>query len=58
MYLTQNPVLQYELLSNLRLLRAFVLLFAYVALLGVSFILLGRSRRRLIWLSLKRPSGW
>lgn len=34
MYLTQNPVLQYELLSNLRLLRAFVLLFAYVALLG------------------------
>lgn len=34
MYLTQNPVLQYELLSNLRLFRAFVLLFAYVALLG------------------------
>ena len=34
MYLTQNPVLQYELLSNLRLHRAFVLLFAYVALLG------------------------
>lgn len=34
MYLTQNPVLQYELLSNLRLFRAFVLLFAYIALLG------------------------
>lgn len=34
MYLTQNPVLQYELLSNLRLLRAFVLLLAYVGLLG------------------------
>lgn len=34
MYLTQNPVLQYELLSNLRLLRAFLLLFAYVAILG------------------------
>ncbi len=34
MYLTRNPVLQYELLSNLRLVRAFVLLFAYVALLG------------------------
>ncbi|MGI9455558.1 MAG: ABC transporter permease subunit [Aeoliella sp.] len=34
MYLTQNPVLQCELLSNLRLLRAFVLLFAYVSLLG------------------------
>lgn len=34
MYLTQNPVLQYELLSNLRLLRAFLLLFAYIALLG------------------------
>ena len=34
MYITQNPVLQYELLSNLRLPRAFVLLFAYIALLG------------------------
>lgn len=34
MYLTQNPVLQYELLSNLRRPQAFLLLLAYVALLG------------------------
>ncbi len=34
MYLTENPVLQRELLTNLRMPRAFVLLFAYVALLG------------------------
>src|SRR5437667_22154 len=39
MYLLENPVLQRELLVNLRMRRAFVLLFAYVALLGavVSF---------------------
>ncbi len=34
MYITQNPVLQYELLSNLRLLRSFLLLFVYIAALG------------------------
>src|SRR5664279_2827365 len=34
MYLLENPVLQRELLVNLRMTRAFVLLFAYVALLG------------------------
>lgn len=34
MYLLNNPVLQRELLVNLRMLRAFVLLFAYLALLG------------------------
>jgi ABC-type transport system involved in multi-copper enzyme maturation permease subunit len=34
MYLFENPVLQRELLVNLRMRRAFVLLFAYVALLG------------------------
>ncbi|MBN2578550.1 MAG: ABC transporter permease subunit [Pirellulales bacterium] len=34
MYLLENPVLQRELLVNLRRPRAFVLLFAYVALLG------------------------
>jgi ABC-type transport system involved in multi-copper enzyme maturation permease subunit len=34
MYLIENPVLQRELLVNLRMLRAFVLLFAYVAGLG------------------------
>jgi ABC-type transport system involved in multi-copper enzyme maturation permease subunit len=34
MYLTENPVLQRELLTNLRMTRAFVLLFFYIALLG------------------------
>ncbi len=34
MYLLENPVLQRELLVNLRMTRAFVLLFLYVALLG------------------------
>jgi ABC-type transport system involved in multi-copper enzyme maturation permease subunit len=34
MYLVENPVLQRELLTNLRMPRAFVLLFVYVALLG------------------------
>jgi ABC-type transport system involved in multi-copper enzyme maturation permease subunit len=34
MYLFENPVLQRELLVNLRMRRAFVLLFVYVALLG------------------------
>ena len=35
MYLLENPVLQRELLVNLRMARAFVLLFVYVGLLGV-----------------------
>jgi ABC-type transport system involved in multi-copper enzyme maturation permease subunit len=34
MYVRENPVLQRELLTNLRMTRAFVLLFVYVALLG------------------------
>lgn len=34
MYISENPVLQRELLTNLRQTRAFVLLFAYIALLG------------------------
>ncbi len=34
MYLLENPVLQRELLVNLRMRRAFVLLFVYVVLLG------------------------
>lgn len=34
MYLFENPVLQRELLVNLRMRRAFALLFAYVVLLG------------------------
>ncbi|TWT48252.1 ABC transporter permease [Botrimarina hoheduenensis] len=39
MYLTQNPVLQHELLANLRRPRAFLLLAAYVALLGLVVLL-------------------
>ena len=35
MYLFENPVLQRELLVNLRMTRAFVLLFCYLALLGL-----------------------
>lgn len=35
MYLVENPVLQHELLSNLRMPRAFLLLAAYVGLLGL-----------------------
>ncbi|MEM8944613.1 MAG: ABC transporter permease subunit [Planctomycetota bacterium] len=35
MYLFENPVLQRELVTNLRMTRGFVLLFAYVALLGL-----------------------
>ncbi|MBN1852427.1 MAG: ABC transporter permease subunit, partial [Pirellulales bacterium] len=34
MYFLENPVLQHELLTNLRQVRSFVLLFAYVAILG------------------------
>src|SRR5689334_11301659 len=35
MYLIENPVLQREMVLNLRMTRAFVLLFAYNALLGL-----------------------
>ncbi len=35
MYVFENPVLQNELVANLRMTRTFVLLFAYVALLGL-----------------------
>jgi ABC-type transport system involved in multi-copper enzyme maturation permease subunit len=35
MFFTENPVLQRELLVNLRMTRAFVLLLVYIALLGV-----------------------
>ena len=35
MYLIENPVLQRELLVNLRMKKAFILQMAYVALLGV-----------------------
>jgi ABC-type transport system involved in multi-copper enzyme maturation permease subunit len=47
MYLLDNPVLQRELLVNLRMVRAFVLLFAYVALLGVVVYVAWPSERRL-----------
>ena len=35
MYLFENPVLQHELLGNLRMVRAFVLLFFYLLILGL-----------------------
>lgn len=35
MYLFENPVLQHELVGNLRMKRSFLLLFAYVAFLGL-----------------------
>lgn len=47
MYLTQNPVLQHELLANLRRPRAFLLLFAYIALLGV-IVLLAWPQERVV----------
>ena len=45
MYCLENPVLQRELLVNLRMLRAFVLLFAYVALLGLVVYVAWPSQR-------------
>jgi ABC-type transport system involved in multi-copper enzyme maturation permease subunit len=47
MYLLENPVLQRELLVNLRRARAFVLLFAYVALLGAVVLIAWPTDRRL-----------
>jgi ABC-type transport system involved in multi-copper enzyme maturation permease subunit len=47
MYLRENPVLQWELLTNLRMTRAFVLLFAYVALLGGVVYLAWPQQQRL-----------
>lgn len=47
MYLTQNPVLQHELLANLRRPRAFLLLAAYVALLG-GIVLLAWPQQRVL----------
>src|ERR671925_478976 len=47
MYLRENPVLQHELLTNLRMTRAFVLLFAYVALLGLVVYLAWPQEQRL-----------
>ena len=39
MYLLENPVLQRELLINLRMARAFVLLLAYLGILGLVVVL-------------------
>ena len=47
MYLRENPVLQRELLTNLRMSRAFVLLFIYVALLGCVVYLAWPQEQRL-----------
>ncbi|MBN2473687.1 MAG: ABC transporter permease subunit [Pirellulales bacterium] len=47
MYLLENPVLQRELLVNLRMTRAFVLLFAYIALLGIVVAAAWPSQQRL-----------
>src|SRR6476660_3486282 len=47
MYVRENPVLQRELLTNLRMSRAFVLLFMYVALLGVVVWLAWPQEQRL-----------
>ena len=47
MYLFENPVLQRELLVNLRMTRAFVLLLAYVGLLGLVVYLAWPTQRQL-----------
>lgn len=47
MYVLENPVLQRELLVNLRMNRAFFLLFFYVALLGVVVYVAWPSQQRL-----------
>jgi ABC-type transport system involved in multi-copper enzyme maturation permease subunit len=47
MYLLENPVLQRELLVNLRTWRAFLLLFAYNALLGTVVLLAWPQEQRI-----------
>ena len=47
MYLLENPVLQRELLVNLRMTRAFVLLLLYLGLLGVVVFLAWPQERQL-----------
>ena len=47
MFLFDNPVLQRELLTNLRLPRAFVLLFVYLGLLGAVVYLAWPSQQKL-----------
>jgi len=47
MYVRENPVLQRELLTNLRQTRAFVLLFFYIALLGCIVYLAWPQQQRI-----------
>jgi ABC-type transport system involved in multi-copper enzyme maturation permease subunit len=47
MYLRENPVLQRELLTNLRMTRAFMLLLLYLGLLGLVVILAWPQERQL-----------
>ena len=47
MFLIENPVLQRELLVNLRMTRAFVLLLVYIALLGVVVYIAWPSQARM-----------
>ena len=47
MYLFENPVLQRELLVNLRMSRAFLLLFFYLGMLGVVVLLAWPQERQL-----------
>src|SRR5271154_1832897 len=47
MYLIENPVLQRELLVNLRMTRAFILLLVYIALLGLVVYVAWPSQARL-----------
>ena len=55
MYLLENPVLQRELLVNLRMMRGFVLLFAYVAMLGAVVYVAWPSSQRLDLTHAARP---
>ncbi len=47
MYLLENPVLQRELVTNLRMSRAFMLLFVYLGLLGLVVLLAWPQERQL-----------
>ena len=60
MYLIENPVLQRELLVNLRMTRAFVLLLVYIALLGLVVYVAWPSQARLDLSRQRRRkrSGW
>jgi ABC-type transport system involved in multi-copper enzyme maturation permease subunit len=58
MFLLDNPVLQRELLVNLRMHRAFVLLLVYVALLGAVVWRAWPSQRRLDLTAAAADSSW